>query len=133
MRIKNRFIVFCFLLICCFLTSRLVHALDAPWASSTTATADSTVTLCGQYVIGGTTVPAQAWIHAIIIDSAALNSNVELYDSSFTTISTTSSLVLGPFTTTVITAPFVIDSVFRHGLNYVKAGTAVLTILYSCF
>lgn len=134
MRIRNRWIPFIFLMLSAIGMARWAHALDTQaWLSSNTSTADSLGTLCGQFLIGQTTVPAQGAIHAINISSGVAGTTLQLYDSSFTITSATSSLTIGPIMTTAVTPSLFYDIVFRRGLCYVKTGTATVQILYQCF
>lgn len=140
MRIKSRLIVFLFLLGVCLIISRFGHALEAPWLSSNTATADSTSTLCGQFSIANGTntiiVPSQGWLHGVVISSgsSSVNNTIQFYDSSWTVVSATSSRVIGPINiTSVSTNPMIYDIVFRYGLSYVKTGLSTVQILYQCF
>lgn len=82
MRIKNRFIAFCFLLMCCLLISRLGHAFDFWVNKSTNPQAGSLLTylpnskpgdMLGSVIIG---IPSASTGTLILYDSSATANNI---------------------------------------------------------
>jgi hypothetical protein len=111
-----------------------LHAIDMDvWLSSNTSTSDSTGTLCGQYIIGGSSLPVKGVIHGVVVSTGAAGSFMQLFNSSWTVVSTTSTLTIGPINTQAVVSPFYYDTVFNQGLCYTKTGTATVQILYQCY
>jgi hypothetical protein len=99
------------------------------WLSSNTATADTTVPLCAQYLVGTSTVTARGVIHSVVVSSPSAG-GVTLYNSSWTA---TGVQNIGPDNTGSTVAPYNYDVVFTNGLMYTKTGTANVQILYQCY
>ena len=104
------------------------------WTSSNTGTADTTQPLCGQYLVGTSTVTAHAVIHEVVVSSPTAG-GVALYNSSWTTTSQS----IGPIScggangTGQTVSPYVYDVTFPNGLMYSKTGTSQVQILYQCY
>lgn len=99
------------------------------WLSSNTATADTTVPLCAQYLVGTSTVTARGVVHSVVVSSPSAG-GVTLYNSSWTA---TGVQNIGPDNTGSNVAPYNYDVVFTNGLMYTKTGTANVQILYQCY
>ena len=98
------------------------------WISSNTATADTTLPLCGQYLVGTSTAVYHGVLHEVVVSTGA-SGGVTVYQSSFS--STANSI--GPINTAAVAAPFVYDVAFPSGMMYTKTGTAQVQILYQCY
>lgn len=98
------------------------------WLSSNTATADATGVLCGQYVVGTSTVVYHGVLHAVIVSTPTAG-GVTVYQSS----SSTTAASIGPVNTSVTQSPIYYDVSFPNGMMYAKTGTAQVQILYQCY
>lgn len=120
-----------FLLLFLMWPLRSAHAVAMDvWLSSNTATADTNVPLCGQYLIGISSVVYHAVVHEVVVSSAVATTTLTLYNSSFTATGVQS---IGPITTSSLNAPYVYDTVFPNGLMYAKTGGAQVQIEYQCY
>lgn len=108
----------------------VAHAVDMDvWLSSNTATADTTQPLCGQYLVGTSTVVYHGVLHAVIVSTPTAG-GVTVYQSSYTASGVAS---IGPVNTTVTQSPIYYDVAFPNGMIYTKTGTAQVQILYQCY
>jgi hypothetical protein len=113
------------------LMCRMSHALEPVWTSSNTSTADSTQTLCGQFIIGGSSIPLRSIVHEVVVSSAVAGT-FQLWNSSWTVASATSTLTIGPIMTGTLGSYFY-DTALTQGLVYSKTGTATVQVLYGCY
>lgn len=98
------------------------------WSSSNVAVNVSTAALCGQYLVGTSTVATHAIFHGVCINTSAAG-NVQVFASSFTAVNSISGLYS---TATQVPCNFY-DAASPSGLSYNKNGTADVTILYQCY
>lgn len=123
----KKFIVF---LVSLLIGSSLAFAADMDvWLSSNTSTADTTLPLCGQYLVGTSTVTSKGVIHAVNVSTGSAG-GVTLYNSSWTT---TGVQNIGPINTGSVIPTVFYDTVFTNGLLYTKTGTGTVQILYQCY
>jgi hypothetical protein len=114
----------------CFLFQARAHAFQtAIWLSSNTATAQSTSTLCGQYISNGTTTTLHGVLHGVCVNTAAAG-NIQVFNSTYTSMSNS---LTGVYSTATQEPCNFYDATAPNGLMFLKVGTGDVSILYQCY
>lgn len=107
------------------------HALQAPvWLSSNTTVNESTVTLCGQFVVNGASEALRGILHGVCVNTAAAG-YLQVWGSTFTFNGATS--ITGTLTTATQQPCNFYDALSVGGLAVNKVGTADVSLLYTCY